>query len=183
MNVKSARDNGSEYFDYSPTEDESKLIKDMITEKIREQWNQTPQEFCMDAFRQDEEGVYVYQNRMRCSIEQLLAQRKRTKEYMDEHGYFLGCRISSGYPLNWDDKEYRNMLSYCQSHGITKVITDSYRDLAARPDEARAMIQKMQSDGLTVEFSDSRYALLWKDYEAEISERENNDDMTMGGLT
>lgn len=28
-----SRDNGSEYFDYMPTESEAKLIKDMITEK------------------------------------------------------------------------------------------------------------------------------------------------------
>lgn len=177
-----SRDDGSDYFDYEPTEEETKLIKDMIAEKIREQWDQTPQEFCKSAFRQDEE-VYVYQNRMRCSIEQLLAQRKRTKEYMDEHGYVLGGRISSGYPLNWDDKEYRHMLCYCQSHGITKVIADSYRDLAARPDEAHAMIQKLQNDGLTVEFSDSRFSRLWKEYEAELSEEANEEDMTMGGLT
>ena len=32
--------------DYEPTEDESKLIKEMITEKIRQEYGQTPQEFC-----------------------------------------------------------------------------------------------------------------------------------------
>ena len=31
-----SRDNGSEYFDYEPTSAETKLIKDMIAEKIRE---------------------------------------------------------------------------------------------------------------------------------------------------
>ena len=36
----------NEYFDYEPTESESQLIKAMITEKIREEYNQTPQEFC-----------------------------------------------------------------------------------------------------------------------------------------
>lgn len=34
------------YFDYIPTESESHLIKGMITEKIREVFNQTPQEYC-----------------------------------------------------------------------------------------------------------------------------------------
>ena len=62
-----SRDDGSEYFDYTPTEAESALIKDMIAEKIREQWDQTPQEFCKEAFQQDAEEVYIYQNRMRCS--------------------------------------------------------------------------------------------------------------------
>ena len=40
------RDDGSSYFDYEPTSAESQLIKDMITEKIKEEYDQTPQEFC-----------------------------------------------------------------------------------------------------------------------------------------
>lgn len=50
-----SRDDGSEYFDYEPTESEAKLIKNMITEKIREQWEQTPQEFCEVSLCQDAE--------------------------------------------------------------------------------------------------------------------------------
>ena len=41
-----SRDDGSSYFDYEPTAGESQFIKDMLTEKIREQYDQTPQEFC-----------------------------------------------------------------------------------------------------------------------------------------
>lgn len=41
-----SRDDGSSYFDYEPTAAESLLIKDMITEKIKEEYNQTPQKFC-----------------------------------------------------------------------------------------------------------------------------------------
>lgn len=41
-----SRDDGSSYFDYEPTAAESQLIKDMITEKIKEEYEQTPQEFC-----------------------------------------------------------------------------------------------------------------------------------------
>lgn len=44
-----SKDDGSEYFDYEPTASESQLIKEMIAEKIREEWNQMPQEFC-EAF-------------------------------------------------------------------------------------------------------------------------------------
>lgn len=35
--------------EYDPTEDEAKLIKEMITEKIREEHGQTPQEFCLSV--------------------------------------------------------------------------------------------------------------------------------------
>ena len=49
-----SRDNGSEYFDYTPTEAESALIKNMIAEKIREQWNQTPQEFCENCCNEEQ---------------------------------------------------------------------------------------------------------------------------------
>lgn len=56
-----SRDNGSEYFDYEPTASESRLIKDMIAEKIREEYRQTPQEFC-DALNNTGESVYVYNN-------------------------------------------------------------------------------------------------------------------------
>lgn len=44
-----SRDDGSEYFDYEPTDAETQLIKDMIAEKIREEYYQTPQEFCNDT--------------------------------------------------------------------------------------------------------------------------------------
>lgn len=32
--------------DYEPTDEEAKLIKEMITEKISQEYGQTPQEFC-----------------------------------------------------------------------------------------------------------------------------------------
>lgn len=49
-----SRDDSSEYFDHIPTEAEAKLIKDMIAEKIREQWNQTPEEFCQTFYETDD---------------------------------------------------------------------------------------------------------------------------------
>lgn len=39
-------DDGSSYFDYEPAAAEAQLIKDMIAEKIQEEYRQTPQEFC-----------------------------------------------------------------------------------------------------------------------------------------
>lgn len=47
---------GSEYFDYTPTEAEERLIKDMIAEKIKSEYGQTPQEFCKD-FKVDEQKM------------------------------------------------------------------------------------------------------------------------------
>jgi hypothetical protein len=44
------RDKGTSYFDYEPTDAEAKLIKDMITEKIRQEHGQTPREFCEDFY-------------------------------------------------------------------------------------------------------------------------------------
>ena len=41
-----SRENGSDYFEYEPTENESKLIKEMIAEKIMQEHGETPQEFC-----------------------------------------------------------------------------------------------------------------------------------------
>lgn len=35
--------------EYVPTETESQLIKDMIAEKLREEYGQTPKEFCEDV--------------------------------------------------------------------------------------------------------------------------------------
>lgn len=39
-------DDGDDCFDYEPTKAEARLIKDLITEKIREVHDQTPEEFC-----------------------------------------------------------------------------------------------------------------------------------------
>ena len=41
-----SRQDSSSYFDYEPTKEEAQLIKDMIAEKLREDYNQTPQGFC-----------------------------------------------------------------------------------------------------------------------------------------
>ena len=48
-----SRDDSSDHFDYEPTAAETQLIKDMITEKIKEEYNQTPQEFCGDTQCED----------------------------------------------------------------------------------------------------------------------------------
>lgn len=44
------REDGSSYFDYIPTNAESQLMKDLITEKIQQEYHQTPKEFCEREF-------------------------------------------------------------------------------------------------------------------------------------
>ena len=51
-----SRENGSEYFDYEPTENEAKLIKEMIAEKIQSEHGETPQEFC-NRFTDYDQGM------------------------------------------------------------------------------------------------------------------------------
>lgn len=43
--------------EYVPTDAESQLIKDMITQKIREEYGQTPQEFCEEAREIENGGI------------------------------------------------------------------------------------------------------------------------------
>ena len=45
-----SKDDGADYFDYEPNETETQLIKDLITEKIKEVYGETPQEFCNGSF-------------------------------------------------------------------------------------------------------------------------------------
>ncbi len=49
-----SRDDSSEFFDYEPTAGEAQLIKGMIAEKIREEYYQTPKEFCENFYDTDD---------------------------------------------------------------------------------------------------------------------------------
>ena len=49
-----SRDSGSEFFDYEPTANEAKLIKDMIAEKTIQAYGRTPQEFCREFYGADD---------------------------------------------------------------------------------------------------------------------------------
>ena len=43
-----------EWFDYEPTQEESKLIKDMLAEHIEKRYKQTPEDFCQSVWETDE---------------------------------------------------------------------------------------------------------------------------------
>ncbi len=81
-----SRDSGSEYFDYEPTKAEAQLIKDMISEKIQEEYHQTPQEFC-DSLYGNGEKVYVYENRGSLSAEKMMEKHSRLTAYCEKNGY------------------------------------------------------------------------------------------------
>lgn len=49
-----SRQDKSTCFDYEPTEAEASLIKEMITEKISEEYGKTPKEFCMEFWSEEE---------------------------------------------------------------------------------------------------------------------------------
>ena len=42
----SREESGGTYFDYTPTENETKLIKDMLAQELKFEHHQTPEEFC-----------------------------------------------------------------------------------------------------------------------------------------
>lgn len=48
MEYEIDRPTGSSFYDYEPTDAEAALIKKMVTEKIMEEYGQTPQEFCTE---------------------------------------------------------------------------------------------------------------------------------------
>ena len=51
--IDTDRPEGNRYFDYEPTKDEAQLVKDMIAEKIQEDYHQTPQELCEEYYGED----------------------------------------------------------------------------------------------------------------------------------
>ena len=50
-------DNGSSYFDYEPTAAETRLIQNMMVEKIRQVYGRTPKELCEDFYGDRSEAV------------------------------------------------------------------------------------------------------------------------------
>ena len=45
-----SRADGSSYFDYEPTRNETELIKDLIAQKLQILYEQSPREFCEEHF-------------------------------------------------------------------------------------------------------------------------------------
>ncbi len=168
----------SKHFAYEPTPAEAQLIKDMITEKIMAEHNQTPQEFCESVLHEDEE-VYVYKNTQNLSSKQLQAQTARIKAYMEANSYVNGGSMSISLPMSMAGEHYQDMIEYCRSHGIFKIVVDSSHDIANDLNSLRRMLNRLCDNGLTVEAADSGIAYTpVQEQQAE----ETDEGITLGGM-
>lgn len=168
------RDGSSEFFDYEPTAGEARLIKNMIAEKIRELYDQTPMEFCGLG-----EDVYVYKNSASLSTLKTVEKNARLHTYREENGYELGGGISISAPMSQCGAEFQRMVDYCHNRGISKILVDSMRDIGRTPDEAAKVIGILCSQGFAVEVADS--GTIYENHEERQSE-ESDHGFTMGGI-
>lgn len=169
-----SRENGSEYFDYEPTADEAQLIKDMIAEKFREEYDQTPMEFC--GFGED---VYIYENNASLSPQKATEKSLRLRAYRKANKYELGGSISISAPMSQCGTEFQSMMDYCRSREISKILVDSIRDIGKTPDEAAKVIGILCSQGFAVEVADS--GMIYGNQE-ETQMEESGQGFTMGGM-
>lgn len=181
-------DDFSDSFDYQPTATETQLIKDMITEKIREVHGQTPKEFCEEFYGTDdirnehsqtdtdqEEKVYVYQSRETLSAEQITAKHKRIQAHCEECGYLRDGSISISVPMSRSGNEFKNMIDYCKVRGISKILVDSLHDIGEAPADIDKVVGYLCGHGFEVEAVDCGLTFAPK--------TENEDQgITMGGM-
>ena len=167
-------DDFSDEFDYQPTAAESQLIKDMITERIREVHGQTPKEFC-NSFITQGEKVYVYQNRGTLSAEQIIAKHKRIQAHCEECGYIQDGSISISVPMSRSGNEFKNMIDYCKVRGISKILVDSLHDIGEAPADVDKVVGYLCGRGFEVEAVDGGLTF--------ASKTESEDQgITMGGM-
>lgn len=164
----------SEWHDYEPTAGEAQLIKDMITEKIRELYDQTPMEFCGLG-----EDVYVYKSNTSLSSKKAEEKDLRLRAYRNANGYELGGGISISAPMSQCGAEFQRMIDYCHSRRISKILVDSMRDIGRTLDDAAKVIGILCSQGFTVELADS--GMIYENQEETQSE-ESDQGFTMGGM-
>lgn len=165
-------DDFSDEFDYQPTAAESQLIKDMITERIREVHGQTPKEFC-NSFAAREEKVYVYQNRANLSVEQITQKHKRISQHCEECGYYQEGSISISLPMSRCGSEFKSMIDYCNSRGIAKILVDSLHDIGSNPVEVDKAVGILCGQGFEVEAVDCGLT---------FSAKSEDQGITMGGM-
>lgn len=170
-----SRDSRSEYFDYEPTAAETKLIKDMITEKIKEEYNQTPQEFCNNQ-NNIGESVYVYKN-TRYSAEKLAEKGTRLKAYCKSNGYEKEGGISIPAPIYRCGTAFQNMIEYCKIRGISKILVDSRKDIGAMTAEVDKTVRVLCAYGFEVEIADCGQVF------SAMTEENEEQSITMGGLS
>ena len=175
IECKISRDDFSDEFDYQPTAAESQLIKDMITQKIREEYGQTPKEFC-DSLTAHDEKVYVYQNRADLTAEQIIAKHKRIQAHCEECGYLQDGSISISVPMSRCGSEFKAMIDYCNSRGISKILVDGLHDIGNNPVEVDKMVGTLCGQGFEVEAADCGLTFSAKTENEEQGDGRNVND-------
>lgn len=144
------KDDSCESFFYTPTKAEAKLLKDMIAEKIKEVYGQTPVEFMLDPTDQTEK-VYLYYNRARSEPKPQSAKYARLKEYCADNGYTIDGSTSINAPMSRSSVELRSMVEYCKVRGITRIVVDEMKDVAETPWETARILNYLQDNDMTLD--------------------------------
>lgn len=186
------RVNGNESFAYTPTPSEAQLIKDMIAEKIKGIHGQTPQEFFDDHNETDnlhdanpEQDVFVYMNTA-CSVKKMAEKRTRMKAYCEKNGYLPDGSIGISVPMSRCERQHSKqiqfIIGYCHSHGITKILVDSVKDIGATPAEIEKVTGILCSQGFEIEVAQSGQ-IFSASHEENLPAQDEKQPFTMGGLT
>lgn len=129
----------------------------------------------------DGEEVFVYQNTKNLSLRRIQEQHNLLKEYMDANGYWNGGSISISKPMSMAQEHYSDMIRYCHSHGITKIVVAGKRDIGNDTATVRKVLKNLSDNGLSVEIADEGIALAFeKGFEAQSEE--DMGEMSMGGM-
>lgn len=166
------RENGSTWFDYIPTEAESRLIKDMVTEKIREVHGQTPKQFCK-SIQPEAESVFVYENRSVFSPEKVIERGLQIRQHCEDYGYLQGGSISYPAPMCRSGSEFGWMMDYYRSREISKILVSSHHDIGGTPAEVQNTVNTLCGNGFQVEVVDS--GLTYSPKQEAVQERDLAD--------
>lgn len=142
------RDDKYDDFFYSPTKSEAELIKQMITEKIKEEYNQTPREFCENVGMQ-EKKAYIYHNRNLSYHE--MGKKERLDDYCKENGLTVDGSISINAPMSKCGNELKYMVDYCKARNIQHIVVDEMRDIADTPSKCASILNYLHQNGLTLD--------------------------------
>ena len=167
-------DDSSDSFFYHPTEDEAKLLKEMITEKIQEVYGQTPTEFVCDQKHQ-EKKAYLYYNRTGCDSKPMSEKFQRMKIYCQGNGYTIDGSVSINAPMSRSGNELKNMVDYCRVRGIERIVVDEMKDVADTPSAIAGVLNYLQANGLTLDVAHCEMVFGQKNDQESI-------DMEFGGM-
>ncbi len=175
-------DKPTECFDYQPTPAEEMLIKALITEKIQEEHGQTPREFC-EFVAIPYENVYVYQNHRNLSMVRIHEQHSTINDYLESHKYWNGGSTSIALPMSMAGEHFRDMLNYCESRGISKIIVESERDIGNSKMAVLKVVNEICDHGLTLEIAkDGMVYSPAEENQEPVNENISSDDIKMGGM-